>query len=78
MVNKTAKLPKEYKTCETCRYYDPEGQLNIGVCLKNDWPVMVEAHETCDQWEGEEGPTEKEKQSMYSDYLYQKYKEEDY
>jgi hypothetical protein len=40
----------------------------------------VEAFETCDQWEGEEEeeePTEKEKQLMYGDYMYQRFKEND-
>lgn len=53
-MTKTAKLPKDWKVCETCKYYDPEGHLNMGICMKTDWPVPVEAHETCDQWEADD------------------------
>ncbi len=75
---KTAKLPEDYKTCETCRYYDPEGKLNMGVCTYSDWPVPVESHEACDNWTSEEDePTEKEKMLMYADNLYQRLKEDD-
>ena len=54
MVKLTAELPEDFKVCETCKYYDPEGKLNMGVCTKLNWPVLVEALESCDQWEAEE------------------------
>ena len=38
------------KICENCRYYE------IGLCIQDEeWPVTMEAFETCENWKMKEG-----------------------
>jgi hypothetical protein len=58
---KTEKLPKDYRVCENCAFFEPEPdhtEYCDGYCLlKPSFPVTIEdaGYQTCDAWEADDG-----------------------
>jgi hypothetical protein len=58
---------EEERTCQNCAFRDG--------CKGSGWGTVCSEHKF--DWEVDEEPTEKEKQLMYADNLYQRLKEDD-